>query len=121
MRGKRKNAARKSGAGGSALEAVPPVIHQRQKFVARLFARAKRTQHRARHGTRVLLLHPAHHHAEVPGLADYPYPQRVDSFLNRLPLPASAVPEFAAAWRMRPPRKHLATGDCNWNPRTHND
>ncbi len=59
-------------------ESVAAVIHQRQKFVARLFLRAENSQHGAGHGAGMLLFHAAHHHAEMARFADYAHAHRID-------------------------------------------
>src|SRR5690606_10669675 len=50
-----------------------PTRHrQPQKLGSRPRGLREVTPQRARYGARVLLLHPAHHHAEVPGFDDHP-------------------------------------------------
>jgi hypothetical protein len=65
------------------LVSAASVIRQRQELVPRPLAIAERSQHRDRHRTGVLLLHAAHHPAEVPGLANHAHSHRVDHILNR--------------------------------------
>ena len=45
---------------------------------------AKRAEHRARDGERVLLLDAAHRHAEVRGFADHRDAERIDLLADRL-------------------------------------
>src|SRR5579871_3861430 len=56
--------------------------NQRQELIAGCFAAAEGAEHGAGDGAGVLLLDPAHHHAEVPGLADYTHTGGLDDLLD---------------------------------------
>src|SRR3954453_1561610 len=71
-------------AGAPILVPRAPVVYERQELVPSLLAVAERPQHRARHRAGMLLLHTAHHHAEMSGLADHAHAQRIEDLLNRL-------------------------------------
>src|ERR1051326_37688 len=57
---------------------------QRKKLVPRLFVFTERAEHRARYGSRVLLFHAAHHHAEVLRFRHNTDAHRIQQFLNTL-------------------------------------
>src|SRR6266849_3860984 len=56
--------------------------HQGQKLIARLLVFPERSQHRAGHRLPMLLLHPAHLHAQVPRLNDHSDSLRRDFVLE---------------------------------------
>src|SRR5437879_13436348 len=68
--------------GKVSLRSRPP--NESQKLVARGFAIAECAQHRAGDCARMLLFNPAHHHAEMPRLANHTNADGVDDGLNAL-------------------------------------
>src|ERR1700730_3745896 len=58
------------------------ISNQREKLFARLHVFAERAEHGAGYGLRVLLLHAAHHHAQVPRFDHDAYTQRRNILLD---------------------------------------
>src|SRR5437899_5910425 len=68
----------------SASDAVGLLADEGEELFARLLFVAEGAEHRRRHRRGVLLLDPAHHHAEVARLDDDADALRLDDFLDRL-------------------------------------
>ena len=86
-------------------------LSERQQFVAGFFVIAESSQHGAGDCAGVLLFHSAHHHAEVPRLADDAHARAAEAVPESFRRPAgSAAPESGAGARTRPRCAEFCSG-----------